>query len=144
MTLARLLYISKTTLDTASAEFEIELSNILMSCVKNNALLDITGVLTCDRGVFIQALEGPPATLTQSFIRISGDRRHTDVELVHFGAVETRLFAGWSMGFVEAAALEHTEALRTALHSKAPSEVLAALSVLAHGHGISERLGSAA
>lgn len=144
MALARLVYVSRTALEPTGQAFETELSRILKSSLNHNARLDLTGVLTCDRGVFIQALEGSPAILTQRFGQISQDPRHTDVEMINFTAVTARLFADWPMGFVEVSARGQTDGVRGALHSRTSPEILAALSVLAHSAGVRSSIGSAA
>ncbi len=76
------------------------LDDILTSARRNNAALDVTGVLLVDDDYFIQILEGRRLILTQLIVKIAQDKRHTNLELALFGAAPQRMFSNWSMGGV--------------------------------------------
>jgi hypothetical protein len=44
-------------------------------------------------------LEGPRGKITQRFTAISKDTRHSDVELIHAGPADFRLFSDWAMHY---------------------------------------------
>jgi hypothetical protein len=50
-------------------------------------------------GRFIQALEGEEEEVLRLYDIIKQDTRHRQVTLLHTGTIDTRNFAGWSMGF---------------------------------------------
>jgi hypothetical protein len=91
----QLLYVS-----AASASFrEPDLKTILNCSRRNNPAYGITGMLLyMDRG-FIQILEGPAAGVGAIFTPIQKDTRHKNLRVLVDRRVDTRLFAGWSMGF---------------------------------------------
>lgn len=90
----RLLYIS-----TARHPFtQPELDAVLRVSRRNNAAVDVTGLLIAGGRRFLQALEGPADAVQTTFERIAQDPRHyAIVELVREG-VDTRQFPNWSMG----------------------------------------------
>lgn len=100
--LVRLLYASRATtvVDTDST------ASILKQSKANNPKLGITGVLCCcASGIFLQALEGGRAAVSQLYNRIANDPRHTGVMLLSYEEIGERSFAGWSMGHVSLARL---------------------------------------
>ena len=95
--LVRLLYASRAT----SPVDHDATALILKQSKHNNTRLGITGVLCCcPSGIFLQALEGGRATVSQLYNRIAADPRHADVTLLSYEEIGERLFAGWSMGQV--------------------------------------------
>ena len=98
MSLTRLVYFSTNRLQTGEA-VATQLKQILASAIKNNNRVAVTGGLVFNRNYFLQVLEGDRAAVTAAFARISGDPRHSQVELVEMKAADARLFGAWSMGF---------------------------------------------
>src|ERR1700761_4282019 len=94
MLMEQLLYVSNTSRDISSAALE----DILKSAQRNNAQLDVTGMLLYADGGFLQVLEGETQTLDALYAKIAQDKRHwnTQVLLRHKAP---RAFADWSMGF---------------------------------------------
>lgn len=74
-----------------------ELERILEVSHRNNARLDITGVLQCDGTTFAQTLEGDVDAVAGLFGRISTDRRHRDVTILRSAAIPMRRYAEWRM-----------------------------------------------
>lgn len=92
----QLLYFSRHNPDLP---FNIE--QLLDSSRKNNAQKGVTGGLLFTGAQFIQFLEGPSAAVNDVFCgRICGDRRHTDVHLLHYAPAMARLYSGWDMKFL--------------------------------------------
>ncbi|MFW5748702.1 MAG: BLUF domain-containing protein [Chloroflexota bacterium] len=78
-----------------------ELKGILKVARDNNEKLDVTGMLLYRDGFFIQALEGEESVVEPLYEKIAQDPDHRNVTLVYKNAIESRSFAGWSMGFNE-------------------------------------------
>ncbi len=90
-----LTYASTAVRDLSKAD----LNELLAQCRKNNAELDITGMLLYKGGNFMQVLEGEESTVRSLYAKISGDPRHKGEILLQQGTQEERQFPGWSMGY---------------------------------------------
>lgn len=62
----------------------------------------ITGYLHFEDGMFFQYIEGPAAAVARLWASIQRDTRHRDVTVLSQGAVGTRRFARWAMGYNDA------------------------------------------
>ena len=71
-----------------------------------NAAHDITGLLIFDGMHFCQQLEGRQQEVTDLFGRISRDKRHTGVTLIHNGPVSDRRFMNFSLAFTNTEDME--------------------------------------
>lgn len=91
-----------------------ELTSILSAARDTNERLGITGVLCYGNGAFLQALEGESAAVSRLFHRIAADRRHTHCQLLRYGEITTRNFAGWSMKVIGLEGSERQALLRRA------------------------------
>lgn len=91
--LSQLVYISSRTANCTQAEIE----KILQSCQKNNASLDITGLLLYSETKFIQYLEGDAKQILDLYDHIKGDRRHEQVRMLSYGIIKERAFPSWHM-----------------------------------------------
>lgn len=76
-----------------------ELKRILEVSRRNNARLQISGMLLYKEGLFFQVLEGDESPVRQLFTLISMDRRHHSIVMVDEGPIAARSFSDWSMGF---------------------------------------------
>jgi Sensors of blue-light using FAD len=94
----QLLYASNTLRDLS----DVALENILASSRKNNVKAGITGVLLYIEGGFMQILEGDAPAITETFDRISKDRRHWKTTVL-LDRDAPRAFGEWSMGFTRLA-----------------------------------------
>ena len=83
---------------------ETDLSRLLTGAQARNRSDGITGMLLYAQDSFLQQLEGEDAAVEETFARIAGDERHTDVRVLSRREVDARRFPGWTMGF------EHPEA----------------------------------
>ncbi|MCQ8896787.1 BLUF domain-containing protein [Limnobacter humi] len=108
----RLLYFSQAKPHANSAL----LDDILRTSRKNNATLDITGVLVHGGGMFMQVLEGPEAVVLRLYVKILDDKRHTDSRVIHITPTSTRLFPNWTMGVIEAEPLSFEEVAHLRAH----------------------------
>lgn len=79
-----------------------ELQGILEHSRKNNAGLDITGMLLHVEGSFFQVLEGPAEPVGELFAHIARDPRHRQVIEIIREPLARRAFGEWSMGYVSA------------------------------------------
>lgn len=100
--LYRLIYGSRAELAQFGGASEV--TQIVETSRRNNAAVDVTGILICHDGVFIQALEGPKQAVEAVYQRVSGDPRHSDIRIVSTEVVGDRLFGSWSMCAAELAA----------------------------------------
>lgn len=93
--LERLVYRSKATHKLGS----LHLFNLLVQCRKRNHELGITGHLLYTEEVFVQCIEGPPASIEALWQSLQRDDRHHSVELFSRSPETARRFADWSMAF---------------------------------------------
>lgn len=76
-----------------------ELRDLLAISRRNNVRLGITGMLLYKGGNFMQALEGPEASVRALQEKIGRDPRHRSMITVLDTWTDYRQFADWSMGF---------------------------------------------
>ena len=93
--LERLVYRSKATHKLGS----LHLFNLLSLCREKNKRLDITGHLLYTEEIFVQCIEGPPASIEHLWQSLKRDERHYEIELISRGPLAERRFADWSMAF---------------------------------------------
>lgn len=84
--------------NTSRGLSDVVLEDILASSRKNNFRSGITGILLFIEGGFMQVLEGPGPAVSQTFDRISKDRRHWNTTVL-LDRDAPRTFSEWSMGF---------------------------------------------
>jgi len=96
--LLQILYIS-----TVSPKETVDLNAILTVARRNNKALDITGLLMFNGKRFLQVIEGPTASVEQTFARIQRDSRHRAHVVLSRKAVDRREFGDWSMAFRDGA-----------------------------------------
>ncbi len=97
MTLFRLIYLSYAA---PNLEYP-DLLDIMQKSEKNNSASGITGMLCYGDSMFLQILEGDRKLVSQTYDRISKDKRHFDSELIEFTETDNRLFGVWSMHLVQ-------------------------------------------
>jgi hypothetical protein len=93
--LVRLLYASRAV-DTSAGAVE----SILAQSRAHNPACGVTGILCYGNGIFLQAIEGGRATVSELYGHIQKDARHKDVVLLHYDEIDERRFGGWTMGQV--------------------------------------------
>jgi len=98
----RLLYLSQA----ASGISDEQVQDILKIAQRNNPALGITGVLVHGGGMFMQILEGPEQAVLRQYVKILGDRRHGDCQIVHISPANDRIFEKWSMGLIDSDPLQ--------------------------------------
>lgn len=76
----------------------INIDSILASCQRNNAELDITGVLLYSDTHFFQYLEGNGPQIKKLYEHIKEDPRHRNVVMITIGGIQERAFPSWQMG----------------------------------------------
>jgi hypothetical protein len=97
--LVRLLYASRSA-DPGSNDVT---EAILAQSRSHNPACGITGILCYGGGIFLQALEGGRAQVSELYGHIQRDPRHKDVVLLHYEEITERRFGGWTMGQVNVA-----------------------------------------
>ncbi len=90
-----IVYISSATPPFSEAA----LSALLEQSRKNNARLQITGILLYKDGDIMQLLEGPEPALRELMKTIYSDRRHTGVIQLLEQEISARQFPDWSLEF---------------------------------------------
>jgi len=91
----QLLYVSNTVHTVTVGD----LDDILTASRRNNAMLDITGLLLFIDGGFLQILEGEERAVRELYTRVATDPRHANPHLMLDREVPVRAFPEWSMGF---------------------------------------------
>lgn len=76
----------------------VELIEMFNRSRKNNADLNITGLMIYHEGSIIQILEGQAHDVHDLYNKISRDRRHKSILKVIDANIEERSFKDWSMG----------------------------------------------
>ena len=89
----QLLYVSIAT----GLHDEDALAEILRSSRDNNVLYGVTGILWSDGERFIHALEGPIASVEETYARILVDNRHHSLAIIYDHLVAKRDFGSWAM-----------------------------------------------
>lgn len=92
-----LTYASLTVAPRRSSEI-LDIARVSM---RNNARLEVTGVLYFDDHQFFQVLEGEQAVVEALYERVRADPRHRDVTTLQSGPAQARRFPDWSMKFVD-------------------------------------------
>lgn len=95
--LLRLVYLSAAT-PTNDGD---SIQSILRASSVHNPLAGITGLLCSSRSHFLQVIEGPEQEVIALYGRVSQDPRHRNPVLLSIELVADRLFAGWSMAYIE-------------------------------------------
>lgn len=102
-TLLQLTYISSICPGVS----EQQIALIHQQAEKNNARLQITGLLLLTDRCFMQLLEGESTIVKTQFAKIAKDKRHQQVRLVSERVVQQRQFPDWHMGLKRM--LDHNE-----------------------------------
>ena len=92
--LIQLVYRSRSLIEGA------EYNQLLETCLRNNPMRGVTGVLVSHSGWFLQVLEGTAENVFSLFKLIKNDPRHADFLLLRFNAIESRDFKDWSMASI--------------------------------------------
>ena len=79
-----------------------DLVEILEQARRNNARLQVSGMLLHANGTFLQVLEGDPEVVESLYSIIEEDRRHVDLRILLREQDVERSFGDWTMGFVRA------------------------------------------
>lgn len=95
MSLYHLVYVSSATLPLSEAE----LLALLEVSRRNNARINVTGLLLYREGNFMQVLEGEESAVRDVQARISRDRRHEGLSTLLQGPIQVRAFSSWAMAF---------------------------------------------
>lgn len=93
MHLVRLIYCSKVERSVGMPD----VNNIIAKAREVNQSLGISGILSFDTKYFLQALEGGRSAVSALYNKIATDKRHTDITLLSFEAINERLFTEWGM-----------------------------------------------
>lgn len=92
--LANLIYVSVRK----SGSDDNDIEDILAASRRNNAPLNITGILLHSDTHFFQYIEGDEETLDLLYDKIKRDQRHSNVILIAKSAINERNFPTWQMG----------------------------------------------
>ena len=95
MPLISLIYVSSAQVPFSNRD----LSALLETSRRNNALIDVTGMLVYRDGNFMQAIEGEEQTIHRLQDKIERDPRHGGLITLLTQRIEARQFPEWSMGF---------------------------------------------
>ena len=93
--LHRLIYHS--TMSADPSDTATVLTDILTVSRRNNAAEGLTGALIAASGRFLQVLEGSETSIDKVFVRITGDPRHGNLQVIERRSVGRRHFPDWSL-----------------------------------------------
>jgi hypothetical protein len=65
----------------------------------NNKLKNISGLLFYLEGTFFQVLEGSREDVSELFVKISSDNRHTGIKILSESSTDVRSFSDWEMAY---------------------------------------------
>lgn len=99
MRLIEVIYTSTAT----RAMGDEDLRSILDTSVRRNTHDGVTGLLLFANAIFLQAVEGPAASIDALLARLESDPRHHAITILSHTEVTQRNFAQWSMGFKQLA-----------------------------------------
>lgn len=86
--------------DAAQGVSDHDVADIVRQSQRNNERLGITGLLVWTGGVFLQAIEGPYAAVTELLEIIQTDTRHLGIMPISEKEIAYRLYPSWSMEYV--------------------------------------------
>jgi hypothetical protein len=92
----RLLYVSRAV----GPQTTTMTTSILAQAHAHNPVHGITGVLCQGQGFFFQVIEGERSQVNALYSRICADKRHQNVELLHYEEIHERRFGQWSMALI--------------------------------------------
>ena len=95
--LLSLTYVSRSLLETASADMGVEA--IVEVARAHNSEAGITGALIFSGTNFAQTLEGSPEIVRALMARIAADPRHTSIKVISEMPARTREYQNWSMAY---------------------------------------------
>ena len=95
MHLIRLVYYSKP-----AALGDADIEDILTKSCANNYLKNVTGALFLNGEWFVQILEGGRQAVSELFVTIATDPRHSAVCLLEVSVIDERAFADWDMRYI--------------------------------------------
>jgi hypothetical protein len=91
----QIVYRSTSTADSRRAADDIP--GILRQAVARNGIDGVTGLLYTEGDAFLQAIEGPPESMSELLERLHADDRHRDLEILVDRPIEAREFGDWTM-----------------------------------------------
>ena len=74
-----------------------DLQSIRLAAQSRNAASDVTGALMYENRTFTQLLEGDEKEVQAILALITGDSRHTSINVFYEGPIRERSFPQWSM-----------------------------------------------
>ncbi len=93
MNLTRLVYYSQR-----NPSEKLDTADLIATCRRNNARLNLTGMLHYNGDHFIQVIEGGRVEVSALYHAIARDPRHSNIILLSCEDVRERIFPDWSMG----------------------------------------------
>ncbi len=93
MNLTRLVYYSQR-----NPSESLDVKELIETCKRNNARLNLSGLLHYNGDHFLQVLEGGRVEVSALYHRIARDTRHSNIILLGCTDVRERMFPSWSMG----------------------------------------------
>lgn len=93
MNLTRLVYYSQR-----NPSEKLDTRDLIETCRRNNARLNLTGMLHYNGDHFIQVIEGGRVEVSALYHAIARDPRHANIILLSCSDVRERIFPNWSMG----------------------------------------------
>ncbi|WP_083656823.1 BLUF domain-containing protein [Mongoliimonas terrestris] len=98
--LFRLIYASTPSIAFGTTDQLV--GEMIFASSLNNARVGITGLLVADDSFYLQLLEGDRQAVTDTFLRIAQDCRHSGIQLLDASDQRDRLFPNWAMSMLGA------------------------------------------
>jgi hypothetical protein len=136
LALIQLIYRSRSLIDPRHGASMLDA--ILNQAERQNRVGGVTGCLAHTDDHFVQLLEGAPASVDATFMRLRRDPRHTDVEILLTRPVRGRAFPSWCMARFDLAGGEAPDAFSAigltsafSIDSTPPAQMLLLLMAIA-------------
>ena len=99
MYLHRMVYYSENKIRDLGLSLPKEMRAIIQSGQKNNPPAGLTGALLFNEQYFAGVLEGDRRRVSAALMRISRDKRTTNVTILSVTSVHERMFDGWDVAY---------------------------------------------
>ncbi len=97
MALLQIIYTSHATVPLVGDR----LRAMVADASRRNRATEITGMLYCAQGAYLQVIEGEESAVLILYADILRDARHDDIHTVVIRPVRKRDFPNWSLGLLE-------------------------------------------
>ncbi len=103
-----IIYASKISITLSNKE----LNDLITEARHSNKTYKITGILLRIDDMFLQYIEGPEKDIDILYQKIEKDKRHTSIQLLDMGEIQSRNYEDWEMLLKKTTAKEINQILK--------------------------------